>query len=170
MYSEILDLPDLPDDDSGILYWLQEMSEGTTRDKVLKYFRGVAHKEVSEETDLSDILDSDDEGRRILFVIPESAGDIYLCTSLFESLKEQYPDYNLYVSCENHFSSILLGNPHVHKVIGYTQEMDDLLLLEGKGTHKGYFEIAFLPHITTQRHMTYQHNGKDKIAFDLELD
>ena len=170
LYSEILDMPDLPDDDSGILYWLQEMSEGTTREKVLKYFRGVAHKEVSEETDLSDILDSDDEGRRILFVIPESAGDIYLCTSLFESLKEQYPDYNLYVSCENHFSSILLGNPHVHKVIGYTQEMDDLLLLEGKGTHKGYFEIAFLPHITTQRHMTYQHNGKDKIAFDLELD
>ncbi len=45
--------------------------------------------------------------------------------------------------------------------------MDDLLWLEGKGSHKGFFEVAYLPHIGTQRIFNYQHNGKDKIALDL---
>ena len=48
--------------------------------------------------------------------------------------------------------------------------MEDLLAMEGRGDSKGLFEIAFLPFVTSQRHFTYHHNGKDKIAFDLELD
>jgi hypothetical protein len=43
--------------------------------------------------------------------------------------------------------------------------MDSLTWLEGKGDHKGYFEIAFLPYVGTQRILTYMHNGKDKIAY-----
>jgi hypothetical protein len=45
--------------------------------------------------------------------------------------------------------------------------MDQLLWLEGAGDHQGYFEIAFIPHVNTQRILTYIHNGKDRIAFDL---
>ena len=43
--------------------------------------------------------------------------------------------------------------------------MDKLQWLEGQGDHEGFFEIAFLPYATTQRFLTYLHNGKDKIAY-----
>ena len=46
--------------------------------------------------------------------------------------------------------------------------MDNLLWLEGSGSHKGYFDIAFLPHIGTQRILNYLHNGKDEIDFNLK--
>ena len=43
--------------------------------------------------------------------------------------------------------------------------MDNLTWLEGIGSHKGYFEIAFLPYSQTQRFLTYLHNGKTNIAY-----
>ena len=46
--------------------------------------------------------------------------------------------------------------------------MDQILWLEGQGDHEGYFEIAFLPHIGTQRFLDYLHNGKTKIQFDIK--
>ena len=97
--------------------------------------------------------------------MPEAIGDLYLCTSLFKSIKDQYPDYNLYVCCKPEFSQVLQGNPYIHKVINYIQEMDDITWLEGKGDHEGYFEIAFMPYVGTQRFLNYMHNGKDKIAY-----
>ena len=97
--------------------------------------------------------------------MPQSIGDIVLSTGLFRSLKEQYPDHNLYVATQSEFHEILEGNPHIHRLISYTPQMDSLIWLEGSGDHKGYFEIAFLPHLGTQRMLNYLHNGKDKIAY-----
>ena len=45
--------------------------------------------------------------------------------------------------------------------------MENSLWLEGAGEHNGFFEIAFLPHIGTQKSINYIHNGKDVIQFDL---
>ena len=45
--------------------------------------------------------------------------------------------------------------------------MDNLTWLEGQGDHKGFFEIAFLPFANTQRVLTYLHNAKDKLAYDI---
>ena len=45
--------------------------------------------------------------------------------------------------------------------------MDNLFWLEGSGEHNGYFEIAFLPHAATQKIVSYLHNGKSNIAYDL---
>ena len=45
--------------------------------------------------------------------------------------------------------------------------MDNLTWLEGAGDHNGYFEIAFLPYGNTQKFLTYLHNGKDKLAYDI---
>jgi hypothetical protein len=52
-------------------------------------------------------------------------------------------------------------------VLPYSPIFDNLLFLEGQGEHKGYFELAFLPFVTTQKHFTYQHNGKDKSQLQL---
>ena len=43
--------------------------------------------------------------------------------------------------------------------------MENIYFLEGHGAHKGFFEIAFMPFVTTQRSMCYSHNAKDKITY-----
>ena len=43
--------------------------------------------------------------------------------------------------------------------------MDNIFWLEGRGSHRGFFEIAFIPYINTQQIITFTHNGKDKIAY-----
>ena len=51
---------------------------------------------------------------------------------------------------------------------GCSLELDQLIWLEGAGDHQGYFEIAFLPHVGTQRFLDYLHNGKTNIQFDIK--
>jgi glycosyltransferase involved in cell wall biosynthesis len=168
LYTNILK-DDLEKQKDGINYWLNELSKGTSRNDIEKYFRKVAFDENNKNNPKSiiDFLDKDDEGKRLLYVMPDSIGDLFLSTALFESLKTTYPDYNLYVATNPNNFSVLDGNPFVHKVIPYHQMMDNLLYLEGQGANKGLFEIAYLPHIGTQKMFTYQHNGKDTIALKL---
>ena len=172
MYHNILKMKDVSESDEGYKYWMNEFSKGVKRENVENYFRQAAAKENKENAKISfeDLLDKDDNGKRILICIPESAGDVFLISSLFKSIKEAYKEYNLYVSTKPQFKEILDGNPYVHKVLDYIPEMDNLLWLEGQGDHNGYFEIAFLPHIGTQRVYNYQHNGKDKILFNLNYE
>ena len=61
---------------------------------------------------------------------------------------------------------MLLEN--IHKLIPYQDGIDNLHYLEGKSNHEGYFEIAFLPHVGTQRFFNYHHNGKDRIQFNIK--
>jgi len=114
---------------------------------------------------ITDVLSDADEGSRIIYVIPQGERDVFNSTSLFRSIKELYPDYNLYVATKKEYFSILDGNPHVFKVIEYSPQMDNLFWLEGRGEHNGFFEIAFIPYINTQKIITFTHNGKDKIAY-----
>ena len=50
-----------------------------------------------------------------------------------------------------------------NKVIKYSNQFDNTLFLEGVSDHQGLFEIAFTPHLVTQKLSNYIHNGKDKI-------
>lgn len=149
---------------------MKRLAEGDNRNNIEKYFRQVAQQEnqKNKKIDFEEILDPNDKGRRILFVMPESLGDVFLSTALLQSLKETYPNYNLYFATKKENFSILKGNPYIHRILEYIPQMDNLLWLEGKGNHNGYFEIAFLPCIGTQKMLNYIHNGKDKIAFDLK--
>jgi glycosyltransferase involved in cell wall biosynthesis len=169
LYKLILDR-EISDQDEGLTHWLQKIEEKISKEQIENYFRQVAREEINKNNPINfeDLLDSEDKGKRILYVIPESIGDIYISTSLFKSIKQQYPDYNLYVATKPEYFEILEGNPFVHRIIQYIPQMDQLLWLEGMGDHNGYFEISFLPHLGTQRMFNYQHNGKTKIAFDLK--
>ena len=105
----------------------------------------------------------DDKGKRILFIMPGSSKDVFMSTSLFKSIKDKYPDYNLYVSTKPEYFRIIEGSEYVHKVIPYNPQFDNSLYLEGVGKQKGFFEIAFIPYLTTQRVNNYIHNSKDII-------
>lgn len=170
LYKLILDR-DITDHDEGLIHWLQKLEQNTPRDQIENYFRDVAKEDLAKnvsEVSFEDILDKDDKGRRLLIVMPQSAGDVFWVTSLFESIKNLYPNYNLYFATKKEYMDILDGNPYIHKVIEYHTMMDNLLWSEGAGNHEGFFEITFLPYIGTQKILNYLHNGKDKLDFNIK--
>jgi hypothetical protein len=155
--------------DDGVKSWLSQLNNGIPRQQILNYFRSVAVKENQENVkiEFSDILNKDDKGRRILFVMPESAGDVFISTSLLPSIKKLYPNFNIYFATKAEYLNILEGNPFIHKAIVFSPFMENLLTMEGHGAYEGYFNLAFLPHFGTQKLFDYQHNGADLIELNL---
>jgi glycosyltransferase involved in cell wall biosynthesis len=170
LYANILKRPDVDENDDGHKYWMQELGKGKKREEIENYFRQVAWQEnqKNKKVNFEDLLDKNDKGKRILYVIPQEESDVFLSTSLFPSIKNLYPNHNLYVATKNEFFEILDGNPNVHKVIPFVPQMENQIWCEGNKDHEGYFDIAFLPYVGTQKILTYLHNAKDKIEFDIK--
>lgn len=170
LYAKILKRPEVDENDDGHKYWMQELAKGQKREQIENYFRQVAwqENEKNKKIDFKDLLDKDDDGKRILYVIPEDDSDVFMSTSLFPSIKKLYPNYNLYVATKNEYLDLLDGNPYVHKVLQFIPQMENQIWCEGNKDLKGYFEIAFLPYFGTQKILNYLHNGKDKIEFDIK--
>lgn len=169
LYKDIL-LMSVNDDDSGLVFWLSKLSDGGNRDEIISFFKKTAleenHKNGHNNISTQDLIIKNGK-KNLVFVIPESIGDIIWISCLFKDAREKYPDYNIYISCKPELSEILDGNPYLDKIIPYSQSFDNLLFLEGHGNYSGLFDIAFLPHLATQRILSYIHNGQDKVSFDL---
>lgn len=167
IYKNIL-LMNVGANDEGLKGWLSQLQNGRGREQILNFFKKTALKENNENAkiEFSDLLDKDDKGRRILFVMPQSAGDVFMSTSLLPSIKKLYPDHNIYFATKQEFFEILDCNPFIHKKLIFNSFMENLLTMEGHADGHGYFDIAFLPHIGTQKIFDYQHNGKDKLEFN----
>lgn len=118
------------------------------------------------ELTISDFLD-DDQGKRILVAMPESLSDVILLNSLMGDLKLNYPDYNIYFATNPMYFSAIDTHPAIHKLIPFHPFFENALEMEGTSEKEGLFEMVFLPHILTQRHPCYTHNGKDVVSFDL---
>lgn len=160
----------------GMEYVKQEFSTQTICDKLKKILFSLKKPEPKEEENkpqskktlsLEEVLGDEGCENRIAVVLPESAGDILILNSLMENLKVTYPDKNIYIFTKPQFYPMIEDNPNVHKLLPYSPQVENLLFLEGRGDHEGYFDIAFLPNIGTQRHLNYLHNGKDKTQFEL---
>jgi len=167
LYHNILDRKTVDKNDDGYKYWMARIHKEISRPQIEEYFRQVAFKTIQDQkggVKFEDFLNKEDKGR-VIIVIPESSEDVYLATSLFESIKSKYPDWALYVATKPLFRDILQGNPHVDKWIEYNPIMDNPLWLEGRAESKGYFDVAYLP---TQKVPSYLHNQKDKIDFNLK--
>ena len=163
LYREILATENHVNDD-GYKTWMKQLENKVPRSQIEDYFRKVArdHNQKYHPVKIEDFLD-DDKGKRIAYVMPESAVDVFLSTALLKSIKAKYPEYNLYFVTKPEYYHILDGNEYVHKVIPYNPQFDNTIYLEGSFSHEGYFEIAFTPHLTTQRLSNYIHNEKDKV-------
>lgn len=171
MYSNILKRPEVNAEDDGHKYWMQERRKGTPRLAIENYFRRVAltenHKE--KDIDFNKIIGEDNVHlKKILYVMPENEEDVFLSTSTLKSIKDNYPEHYIFYATKPEYFSILDGNPYIYKVIQYLPQMDDLLWLEGRGNHKGYFDLAFLPYLSSQRYNHYTHNGRSIIPFELK--
>jgi glycosyltransferase involved in cell wall biosynthesis len=165
LYRDILK-NDLDETDSGHQYWMQQIKGGMPRQQIVDYFRQVAFKHNQEQTrvEFKDQFNKEDK-KRVLVVLPESIGDVYLATSLLESIRDRYPrpDWGLYFATKPEYFEVLDGNPFIDKVLPYSQEFDNLLFLEGMGNHEGFVDIAYLLHVPTQRFLTYVHRGCDSL-------
>ena len=170
LYKNIL-LMDVDEKDPGLDSWLVRLNAGQPRAEIEHFFRHTADQENRKNPkviDFGDLLEKSGK-KRILLTIPESAGDIYIATSLFESIRKRYPaeTWDFYVATKPEFQDILLGNPFVTKVLNYAPEMDNILMFEGMGNLTGYFDIVYPIHLLTQRMINYTHNGID--SFDIDL-
>ncbi len=120
--------------------------------------------EKEKKPELKDFLD---DGKRIAVIMPESAGDVLWINSLMDNMKKLYPEFDIYIFTNPKFFDYIEDHPAVHKVLPYTKDIDNLYILEGQGKYKGLFDMAFLPHVGTQKIATYSHNGKDKTQLEL---
>lgn len=167
LYRNIL-LMYVKDDDKGLLNWMKWLKDGShTRESTLHYFRTLAanlNKE-QEKTDFGELFDKNGR-KRVLFVLKESLGDCFIVTSLFKSLKEQYPEHDIYIGVEPKYADVFLGNPYVHKIIPYHPAMESELAMVGQGKSEGYVNVYMNPAISTQRQLNYLSNNN--IGLDLK--
>jgi glycosyltransferase involved in cell wall biosynthesis len=159
-------------DTQGLETWVADLEKGRPRvhpsNGVYNFFieEGRAANERNYPIKLEDFLEDTGRGK-VVMVMPQSMGDCFLLTSLFPSFKENYPDKDLYICTKQEYFEIFDANEYVFKCIPYAPIMENELFLIGQGNHKGYFDVAFLPHILTQRQLNYLRNGQDKIAFNI---
>jgi glycosyltransferase involved in cell wall biosynthesis len=149
--------------------WINHIKNGANKQTIYNYVAQQAQQILNapKQIEFKDLLDTDDEGRRLSVSIPQSGGDVLFVNALLENLKTLYPEYNIYIFTDPKFFDLIRDNPAVHKVLPYNPMCDNLLMMEGQGSHKGFFELAFIPTITTQKIFGYQHNGKDRLQFSL---
>jgi glycosyltransferase involved in cell wall biosynthesis len=157
------------EEENGIIHWQHRLKTDLNRDQVYRHFIKVAVDENSKENKIKfeDLLDKDDEGRRILFVMPESETDIFNSTSLLKYIKDQYPDHNIYFATKQENINILNGNPYIHRTVLYDDVMNNHLWSEGQSSYNGMFEFVLIPNGNTDKFKNYIHGNKHKIPYDL---
>lgn len=150
---------------SHVKNWAAHLRKSKDFQGVYKHFVGLANQFNAnlsvKPIDLAELLDKDDEGRRLLIILPGSGGDIIMLNSLIPNVRNLYPEYNIYIATSPQFYPLIEHLEGVHRVINYFPQLDDILLLTGRGENNGYFDIVFPIHVGTQRIGCYQ-NRRNK--------
>jgi len=146
---------------SYIKHWTAHLEKSNDREGTLQHFQNIAaqkNAQLNNKTvDFADLLDKDDEGKRIALICPQSAGDILYINSMMEDFKTLYPEFNIYFFTQPQFRDLIEHHPAIYKVLDYHPMVEDIFFMEGRGTHKGYFVAAFYPMTGTQHKFNYQH-------------
>lgn len=171
LYSNILKVPDVNKTDrSGVEHWVKRLTVDLDRGKVLQYFREVAAKDNNENSKIpfEEVLDEGDEGKRILFAVPENENDVFLSTAILKSIKKDHPDCNIYFATKPEFFDLLHGNPYIHKTIEYNPIMENSSWTTGQGSHKGYFKFSLLPYFNTHKADNFSHAGDNPLKHNIQ--
>jgi len=148
----------------GVKHWLSKLKGGFTRQQVYEFFIKTAKNEnnSSKKVSIRDFIKKTDK-KKLSYVMPESLGDCVLSLDVLKSLRETYPDWEIYVATKPLNNSIFQPFPElVDGLIPYIKDMDSHSFWEGGGAERGLVDMAFLPHIQTQRLINYCRNGLDK--------
>jgi glycosyltransferase involved in cell wall biosynthesis len=162
LYSNIL----FKVDPAGVSHWVQRLNSDLKRSDVLNYFRKIAiaenqHKFLNETLETLNLSDK----KKIAYIQPEGAEEIIISTAIITSLKNIYPDYDIYYFTKTEYFDLINSHPHVTKVMNYFPKMDDPLFFEGKGSSKKYFDMVFAPYLSI--HNNYFRNSCDKLEYNI---
>ena len=163
--------------ETGMKYVQEKFSVQNTVSQLKHYIKNVKLRSSKEDkkeenkktnkTSFEDLLSDVEIENRIAVLMPESGGDVLMVNSLMKNLNGLYPDKKIFFFTKKEFFPFIDDNPFVHKVLQYDPQLDNLLKLEGSGPNKGYFDMAFIPNVGTQKVLNYIHNGKNKNQFEL---
>ena len=169
LYKNILNVDAAANDQNGISHWIYRLNHDLNRQQVYEYFIQTAIKDNQENQKIpfSDLLDKEDEGKRILFVLPNDEIDVFNSTSLLDYIKDKYPTYNIYYATNKEYHDILYGNKNIHKIVEYNEVMENFLWSEGQGGYKGMFNFVLMPHINTHRITNYIHGNENQIDYNI---
>ena len=168
IYKNILRM-DIDETDNGYKYWMNEFVKGKKRPEILHYFIQTAKKENVElfKKSLKEQIDGARPKKRIASVMPEHEEDVFIILGVVSSLKQLYPDHDIYFfTFEKHFQ-LIDECEDIHKMCEFSAEMDDCFYFEGKADEEGVFDMAFLPWLETKRALNYTRHGRDRVQFGL---
>jgi glycosyltransferase involved in cell wall biosynthesis len=149
---------------SQVKHWVDHLARSNDYQGVYNHFVNLANQHntrLNHKTiDFSELLDPTDE-KRLLVVMPESAGDVIIINSLIPRLAKLYPEFRIYFATKPQFKELIEHLPEIHRVLDYLPIMDDIFAMTGRSGHSGFFDYCFLPHGSTQRFMTYQQRNNE---------
>lgn len=173
LYTDILRREKGPDPE-GLQHWMTQLSNGAPRQMIESHFRKLIEQENQEKSLLSQDskqfspnpverisaqLDEADKFR-ILYAMPETAGDVLISTGVIASLAERYPEASIYLATKSEYRDIVTGNPHLKGYVDYDESMMiNYRAWEKSGPSDGPFDIVLTPHIITQRIPHWIHSG-----------
>ncbi len=152
-------------DTVGVVHWIQRLKTDLKRPEILNYFRKTALAE-NQNSFLSEMLDSLKENKnskKIAFIQPEGAEEIIIATSLITSIKNLYPEYDIYFFTKSDYFDLVNSHPHIKKVLNYFNKMNDPLFFEGRGSNDKYFDIVFAPYLSINNN--YFRNAQDILQY-----
>jgi len=162
LYKNIL-ATDINERSEDFINIMDSLYKGNTHESVysdfIKYGKALLNNKKSHDFSKYFI---DNGHKRLLYVMPENFTDCYISLTLLDILHKQYPEYDFYIATKPVNFPIFQHLPYLKRLIPYEMWMDDFTTLEGYGDNKGYVDIAFQPYITTQRLISYYHNGLDE--------
>ena len=168
LYKNILK-EDIDKNSNGFKYWDSKLSNNEIDPNGLfNHFVSIAKQTNQQNKKIEfESLFHGDNNKKIAVIIPQSETDVLLINSLMKNLKKQYSDHNIYIFTKEEYFPYIEDNPYIYKYFQYSEILENTIFLEGCGDHKGFFEMAFYPHTTTQKSICYIHNGKNKNQFSL---
>lgn len=159
-YKEILNMT-VDENDSGYQHWKKFLSQPLDKNKLknemIIAFRNAAlqhNQKVNPQIPFDSLLDPNDK-ERCLLILKESLGDHILLTSLIPEIQNKYPNARIYISCEEKYFDIYENLPYNIKLLRWTQEQEQELLMCGVAGNKRFFDYFHNIGLTTQRSLNY---------------
>lgn len=118
LYDKILGRK-MPDNDEGVIHWIQKLESGMSKQTILSYFRSTAKQELAKfkPTTFEDIFGNSKSDDRILFIINSTKENIFLATKIINSVKQKHQDKKIFVYTNKEGAEIFLGNDAISDVL-----------------------------------------------------
>lgn len=115
---------------------------------------------VEHSINLPEMLEKD-KAFKILYTMPETAGDVLLSTAVLPVILEKHPGAHIYFATKPQYFDILKNNSCVFKVIPYDDALLDYIAMSQM------FDIPFTPHFYTQKYGNWMLNGHGRHLADV---